>query len=310
MRVAPTLGMATFATALIALGIVLGPTSGTAEGDPVEPSRPGLIKRSLASFLTDDDGKKGKDARGLHLGPFAPRVDIVSSGAGPAPILHFWAPDIGSTPIDLHASASYSTHKYLYYDAQFGLVPHEGERLPRIEKGTSGMFPLSDLEKTAAVPGFDVYASARFRDYPREDFYGVGSESLRADRTDYGLKDALYEGIVRVRIARLSLMGRAGLLQTSISPGADGAFPNTELLNDEVTAPGLLRAPDFLHVSAGAWLELRDAPDNPHRGVSLGCPTRASTIVTATRSSSSACSSTPGSSSRSARIGTCWPSGR
>ena len=149
-------------------------------------------------------------------------------------------------------------------------MPHEGERLPRVERGTSALFPLSDLEKTAAVPGFNIYASARYRDYPREDFYGIGATSLQLDRTDYRLKDGLYEGIVRFRVGHLSLMGRAGLLQTSIRPGTDSAFPNTEISNDEGTAPGLLRSPDFVHLSGGAWLELRDEPGNPHRGASLG----------------------------------------
>ena len=125
-------------------------------------------------------------------------------------MLHFWAPDIGGTPFDVHASASYSMYGYQYYDLQVGLVPHEGERLPRVERGTSALFPLSDLEKTAAVPGFDIYASARYRDYPREDFYGIGPTSLQSDRTDYRLKDGLYEGIVRFRVGHLSLMGRAG----------------------------------------------------------------------------------------------------
>ena len=185
-------------------------------------------------------------------------------------MLHFWAPDIGGTPLDVHASASYSIFRYQYYDLQVGLVPHEGERLPRVERGTSALFPLSDLEKTAAAPGFNIYASARYRDYPREDFYGIGPTSFQSDRTDYRLKDGLYEGIVRFRVAHLSLMGRAGLLQTSIRPGTDSAFPNTEISNDEGTAPGLLRSPDFVHLSGGAWLELRDEPGNPHRGASLG----------------------------------------
>jgi hypothetical protein len=240
---------------------------GLAADEKQEPQRPGLLKRTVRSFLSDD---KAGGGRGLHLGPFVPRIEIVSSGGGPAPMLHLWAPDIGDTAFDVHASASYSIYRYQYYDLQVGLVPHEGERLPRVERGTSGLFPLSDLEKTAGAPGFNIYASARYRDYPWEDFYGLGSNSFRLDRTDYRLKDGLYEGIVRFRIAHLSLMGRAGLLQTSIGPGTDSAFPNTEIGNDEWTAPGLLRSPDFVHLSAGAWLELRDEPGNPHRGAALG----------------------------------------
>lgn len=235
--------------------------------DQQEPDRPALVKRMVRSFLSDDETEGG---RGLHFGPFAPRFEIVSSGAGPAPMLHFWAPDIEGSAFDVHASASYSTTRYQYYDLQVGLTPHEGKRLPPVARSTGTLFPLSDVERTAAVPGFNIYASARYRDYPREDFYGIGAASLRSDRTDYRLKDGLYEGIVRFRITRLSLMGRAGLLQTSIRPGTDSGFPNTEIGNDERTAPGLLGSPDFVHVSAGAWLELRDEPGNPHGGASLG----------------------------------------
>jgi len=65
-------------------------------------------------------------------------------------------------------------------------------------------------------------------------------------------------------------MARAGLLQASIRPGTDSAFPDTGTSNDEGTAPGLLGSLDFVEVSGGAWLELRDEPRNPHRGAALG----------------------------------------
>jgi len=260
-------GSVRIAVVLAALWTVLAPACSFA-ADQEEPPRPGWVKRTVRSFLSDDEAGGGRS--GLHLGPFYPRIEIVSSGATPAPMLRFWARDIGGSPFDVHASASYSIPQYEYYDLQVGLVPHEGERLPRLERGTRALFPLSDLEKTAAVPGFNVYASARYRDYPREDFYGIGATSLQSDRSDYRLKDGLYEGIVRFRVGRLSLMGRAGLLQTSIRPGTDPAYPNTGISNDEGTAPGLLRSPDFVHLSGGAWLEMRDEPGNPHRGASLG----------------------------------------
>jgi Omp85 superfamily domain len=233
----------------------------------VQPKRPSLLKRRLHKFFEDDDSAS---TRGVHWGPFAPRMDVVSSGSGIGPTLHFWLPDIGNSPISFHASAHYSILKYQYYDVQLGLVPHEGEHLPRAEKGTTALFPLADIEKTSTVPGFNIYASARYRDYPREDFYGVGASSTIAGHSDYGLQDGLYEGVVRFRVSRLSFMGRAGLLQTSIRPGTDSAFPSTETLNDESTAPGLVRAPDFVHVSVGTWLEWRDQTENPHRGIALG----------------------------------------
>jgi len=225
------------------------------------------VKRSVRSFLSDDETG---DGGGLHVGPFFPRIEIVSSGAGLAPMIHFWAPDLGGTRLDVHASAAYSIRSYQYYDLQVGRVPHEGKRLPRVAWGSGGLFPLADLEKSAAAPGFDIYASARYRDFPREDFYGIGAASLRLDRTDYRMRDGPYEGIIRFRVERLSFMARAGLLQASIRPGTDSAFPDTGISNDEGTAPGLLRSPDFVAVSGGAWLELRDEPRNPHRGAAVG----------------------------------------
>lgn len=236
----------------------------------VEPSpeakRHGFVRRKIDSYLTDSEG----DGGGMHLGPFVPAIESVSSGSGLGPMLHFWTPDIGGSPFDIHASAAYSIQKYQYYDLQFGLLPHRGKHLPRIERGTSALFPLSDLEKTSAAPGFSIYASARYRDYPREAFYGLGPDSLKADRTDYRRRGGLYEGVMSYRVGRLSLMGRAGLLQTQVLPGTDDGFVNTEVDFDEAGAPGLTRSLDFVIVSGGAWLEFRDEPENAHRGVSLG----------------------------------------
>lgn len=249
------------------LAVVLAAAVPLAVAPEPAAERPGLLKRAVVSFLSDDETG---ESRGVHLGPFIPRLDIVSSGGGLAPMLHFWAPDIGGTRLDFHASAAYSIYRYQYYDVQAGRVPHVGRHLPRLARGTSAPFPLADLEVTAAAPGFNLYASARYRDYPREDFYGLGTDSLRANRSDYRLQDGLYEGIARLRVRKLSLMARGGLLQTSIRAGTDSAFPDTALGSSERTAPGLVDAPDFWELSGGAWLELRDEPGNPHRGASVG----------------------------------------
>lgn len=246
--------------------LVAAPSLSAQESAP-EPPREGLIRRTVHKFL-NDDAEVG--ARGFHVGPFHPGLTIPSSGAGVGPILQLWTPDLGGSGLDFHASAAYSISGYQYYDAKFGRVPHQGDRLPRTHRGTSALFPLLDLERSAAVSGFHIYLSARHRDYPREDFYGVGASSLKANRTDYRLKDDFFEGVIQAKVSRLTLMGRAGLLKPSIHSGTDSLFPNLDLSFNEQTAPGLSAAPHFLHVSAAAWLELRDQPANPHRGLSLG----------------------------------------
>lgn len=268
--------MPRFPLAVLALGVALASSAAFAWDDPVlsatatptpTPEREGFFKRTIRGILDDD---KDPNARGFRWGPFEPRAETISSGAGPAPVLHFWTPDIGGSGLDFHAAAAYSIYGYQYYSAQFGRVPYVGRRLPRTGKGTGDLFPLADLEKTASVPGFHLYVSARRRDYPREDFYGVGPASAQANRSDYRLKDDLFEGVIQTRLSRLSLMGRAGLMRPSIHPGKDPAFPDTELSNTEETAPGLTSTSDFTHLSAAAWLEMRDEPAHPQRGISLG----------------------------------------
>lgn len=268
--------MRPFTITVVALWAALFSSTALAMDDPVSPSpsptpspaRENFFRRTSRAVLKDETDPDARPS--LRWGPFEPRMEIVSSGAGPAPVLHLWAPDLGGSGLDIHASGAYSLYGYEFYDAQIGRVPYAGRRLPRTGKGTTDLFPLSDLERTASVPGFHIYASARYRDYPREDFYGVGAGSLRASRTDYRLKDQLFEGVIQGRVSRLSLMGRAGLMKPSIHPGTDSAFPNTELSNTERTAPGLTTSPDFVHVSAAAWLELRDQPGRPDRGLALG----------------------------------------
>lgn len=240
--------------------------SAGAAGDEPAQKRPGLLTRKVRAFLADVDD----DKRGLRFGPFTPGMEVVSSGGGLATTLHFWTPDIAGSGFDIHAAASYSIYHYQHYELQMGLMPHAENGMPRSERGSNALFPLSDLEKTASAPGFNLYASAQRRDYPREDFYGLGPSSLEENHSDYRRKDGLYEGVVRFRVSRLSLMGRAGWLETSIAPGRDSAIPDTSVTFDQQRAPGLGQSPDFLHFSAGAWFEGRADPAHPHRGVSIG----------------------------------------
>jgi hypothetical protein len=82
-------------------------TNVVAADDQQKPSRLGFLKQAIRAFLSDDETE---GSLGLRVGPFVPRVDIVTSGGGPAPLYHFWMPAIGRTPLDIHASASLSIY--------------------------------------------------------------------------------------------------------------------------------------------------------------------------------------------------------
>lgn len=251
-------------SALVLVGLA---ERASARDEPADPRPPGWVTRKVRAFLSD--GEK-EDKRGLRFGPFIPSAEVVSAGGGLAGVLHFWTPDIAGSGFDIHAAASYSIYHYQHYDLEMGLLPHTDSRMPPEERGSNALFPLSDLEKTASAPGFNLYVSAQQRDYPREDFYGLGPSSVDANHSDYRRKDGLYEGVVRFRVSRLSLMGRAGWLETSIGAGRDSALSDTALTFDEAQAPGLGQSHHLMHFSAGAWFEGRPDRAHPHRGVSMG----------------------------------------
>lgn len=241
------------------------PPASAPSNDERTEKAPGLVKKAARSALSDPEREGG----GLHLGPFYPGVAIVSAGAAPGPMLHLWTPDLGDSPLDFHASAAYSFYKYQHYDAHLGLLPQRGSRRPSFPTGTQDLFPLSEVQKTAGLPNFVLYASLRHRRYPREHFYGLGPDSPNL-RTDYRLRDTGYEVVTEYPVRPwFTVMARGGLMVTSLGPGEDDDTSDTRTVFNEASAPALTRQPDVFHVSAGLLLDNRDQRGNPHRGGSL-----------------------------------------
>jgi hypothetical protein len=115
--------------------------------------------------------------------------------------------------------------------------------------------------------GFDISLRSQYYEFPQEDFFGLGPDSLKANRTDYRL-DSFDTGIIAawkpVRIVELG----AGLsyLAPRIDSGTDSRFPSTELVFAPSTLPGFLAQPDFLRGDVLAALDWRDNPFHPKMG--------------------------------------------
>lgn len=226
----------------------------------------GFIVRNIRRALSDPE--PGKDDP--HWGPFYASAASPSSGSGFGPKLRFWAPGIGGSPVDFHASAIVTFYKYQYYDMQLGLLPHRGRQKPSFTTGSDSLYPLSDLQKTVGMQRFDLYASLRHRRYPREIFYGLGPGAPAVNRSDYALRDTLFEIVSDLRLASwLTVSARGGLLRASLNPGEDTLEPDTQVLYTDVSAPGLRRQPDYFTASAGFLVDTRDEPENPHGGGTL-----------------------------------------
>jgi hypothetical protein len=89
------------------------------------------------------------------------------------------------------------------------------------------------------------------RDYPEEDFFGLGPDSQRNDQVSFALITNRFGGNVGVRpVEPLLVGGGVELLQPHVGRGKDKLVPTIGDVFDDSTAPGLSAQPDFLRTSA------------------------------------------------------------
>lgn len=107
-----------------------------------------------------------------------------------------------------------------------------------------------------------------YQDFREINFFGIGSQSLKSDQTDYRLQgvDALAFGTVRLK-PWLSVTGRAGVLQRlAIDRGLSKLHPSTGDHFDEISAPGLATQPNYVHADVAVDVDTLDKPGYPSSG--------------------------------------------
>jgi Omp85 superfamily domain len=104
------------------------------------------------------------------------------------------------------------------------------------------------------------------RDYPEEDYFGLGPDSNRSDRTSYAIKSDRIGALAGVRPFSKALLGGGfEYLNPRLGPGQDGRFPSIEEIFDPATAPGLGESVDYLRSIAFLEVDYRE-PRNARRG--------------------------------------------
>jgi Omp85 superfamily domain len=107
----------------------------------------------------------------------------------------------------------------------------------------------------------------RYRYRPEEDFWGVGINSLRTERTTYSLTERGIRTQASVRIAGpLRLGASLDYSSNSVSAGRDKRFPTTSKLFGAADLPGLHSGAALLGAGLFAEFDRRDVVANPHRG--------------------------------------------
>ena len=104
------------------------------------------------------------------------------------------------------------------------------------------------------------------RDYPQENFFGLGPDSDRADRSDYGIRTNHVGGRAGVRPVDALLVG-GGLehLQPRLGRGNGSRLPDLPDIFDPSEVPGFETESDFLRSDAFIEVDYRE-PRNARQG--------------------------------------------
>ena len=92
-------------------------------------------------------------------------------------------------------------------------------------------------------PYLEVYG--RRRDFPQEDFYGIGPDSSEDDRSNFALRDTFVRVTPAVRRGYLTAGVNLGYLDPSIGSGTDTRMPSTDEIFAPEDVPGLVDQPAF-----------------------------------------------------------------
>jgi hypothetical protein len=109
-------------------------------------------------------------------------------------------------------------------------------------------------------------AWASRRDYPQENFFGLGPDSDRADRSDYGIRTNHAGGRAGIRpVDPLLIGGGLEYLQPHLKPGNSSQLPDLPDVFDASQVPGFETSSNFLRSDAFIEVDYRE-PRNARQG--------------------------------------------
>jgi hypothetical protein len=114
---------------------------------------------------------------------------------------------------------------------------------------------------------FEIGGEAIYHYHPQQVFYGLGSDSLEADRVSYLYDAREFQGRALARPRPwLELGARVGRLNQTLDEGRDSGHPSIEEVFTDAVAPGLAVQPDFTYAELSGTIDYRDEPGNARTG--------------------------------------------
>jgi outer membrane protein assembly factor BamA len=204
------------------------------KNDSLKPYEPGGLERVM--HLVEDRalfvvGREG----------FYPKLGSLTTGSGFAYGAGYRDRDLFDKVAVLDLWAATSTRLYWATEARL--------TLPRLAR------------KRLAVEAW-----AAHRDYPQEDFFGIGPGSLRSGQTSFAIRSNLFGARAGIRPVPILMAGGGLEYQTPrLGHGKDERVPSIEDRFNAATAPGLAERVDYLKSTAFLEIDYRQ-PRNARRG--------------------------------------------
>jgi len=133
-------------------------------------------------------------------------------------------------------------------------------------RGSAG-FNIYRLGGTA----LDVRTRVQHYEFPQEDFFGLGQDSLESNRTNYLLRSSEASAEVQWKPGNLFEFGGGfAYLTPQIGTGTDSRYPTTDQIFNPASLPGYEKQPDFMRSDASVAIDWRDNPLHPHAGGRYG----------------------------------------
>jgi hypothetical protein len=244
-------------------------SSGTARAEELRAARRknlSVVKPAKASkvaaFLATAEADGLDPLITVQYGNFRIGFGKISPISSLTPAIRYERPRIGQTEVSLRSSGASSLRGYHAFDFQFGRfdIPAPYDFL-----GAAYLGAPFEFDRRSQRPNQHfLYADARYRNFPREDFYGLGPGSLEGSLTEYRLEEVALHVVGGYQAARwLGIQARAGYLRTDVGEGNGDERPDVDDVFNDTTAPGLTHQPDFFHLDSGVYLGWESDPNLP-----------------------------------------------
>ncbi len=136
-------------------------------------------------------------------------------------------------------------------------------------QGSARFYQNHQLELAARAGPLRFGPVASFRHRPQEEFFGIGPDSLKRDRTTFSLEDESAGWLTTADLWKVKFSHHVRWKHVEIGRGTDSRFPELQQVFSEAQSPGQFASDDWLANEFGVTLDVRDNGGDPRSGVAV-----------------------------------------